>query len=69
MDAESHRNKRVITRFLPSEELAIFDPELFPHDHVIEKRKAREALIKSYVDVRKLAFIAAGLGDKGLSQL
>ena len=53
---------------LPHEELSTFDPEIFPLHHAAEKRIAKEAFFQAYVDVRKLAFIASGLGDKGLTQ-
>jgi hypothetical protein len=49
--------------YLPKEELSSLDPELYPR----EKMHKRQELIKRYVDVRKLAQVASGLGDKGLS--
>jgi hypothetical protein len=46
------------------EEHLELDQELLPK----EKLKKREALIKSYVDVRRLAQVASGMGDNGLSR-
>ncbi len=69
MIPDSQSNLSTHVEFLPRDEFSTFDPEVFPRDNTIEKRLAREALIKGYVDVRKLAQVASGLGDKGLSQL
>ncbi len=69
MIPDSQANLNTQVEFLPKDEFSSFDPEVYPRDNTIEKRLAREALIKGYVDVRKLALVASGLGDKGLSQL
>ena len=69
MVPDSQANLSTTSEFLAKDEFSFFDPEVFPRERIIEKRKAREALIKGYVDVRKLAFLASGLGDKGLSSL
>lgn len=53
--------------FLAKDEFSSIDPDLSPL--VAEKLKSREALIKEYVDVRKLAYVASGLGEKGLRHL
>ena len=66
---DSQLNLKSTMQFLPNEELATFDPELFPAERTIEKLKAREALLKEYVDIRQLAYVASGLGKHGLSTL
>lgn len=53
--------------FLPKEELAAFDSTLFEGTTEKDKLKARVALVKSYVDVRKLAIVASGLGERGFT--
>ena len=67
MVPDSQSNLSTNLEFLAKDELSSFDEELFPREHVVEKRKAREALIKAYVDVRKLAVVASGLGKRGFS--
>ena len=64
MVPDSQFNLSTNVEFLAKAELSPLDPELF---HPVEKRKAREALIKQYVDVRKLALVASGLGAKGFT--
>lgn len=66
-DSQINLNQHM--QFLPHKELSLLDPELFPLENVIEKRVAREALIRKYVDVRSLAYVASGVGDKGLATL
>ncbi|MBS0635243.1 MAG: hypothetical protein JSR37_07250 [Verrucomicrobia bacterium] len=67
MVPDSQANLHSSVEFLAKDEFSSFDPELYPR--VAEKLKAREALIKEYVDVRKLAYVASGLGEKGLQKL
>jgi len=66
---ESQTNLSENMQFLPVDDLASFDPELYPAQEI----KRRETQIKQYVDtqkdIRSLAYVASGLGDKGLSTL
>lgn len=66
-DSQLHQNTDA--EFLAKDEFSTLDPELFPRARVVEKLKSREALYKEYVDVRKLAQVASGLGENGLTIL
>jgi len=63
----SHQGTNV--EFLAKTDFATFDPEVYPLERVVEKRKSREELIKKYVDVKKLAMVASGLGEQGFTTL
>ncbi len=67
---ESFSQEKITSlEFLATEEFAAFDPEVYPVQDVVEKRKSREELIKKYIDVKKLAMVASGLGEQGYKQL
>jgi len=67
MIPDSQANLSTASEFLPKDEFSSFDPDVFPRERIAEKLKAREALIKGQLDVRKLAQVASGLGEQGLS--
>lgn len=66
---DSQTNLNEDLQFLPRDDFSSFDPELYPAHEI----KRREAQIRQYVDTRKdirnLAYVASGLGVKGLSTL
>lgn len=66
---ESQTNLNGEMQFLPKDDFSSFDPELYPAQEI----KRREAQIRQYVDIQKdirnLAYVASGLGVKGLSTL
>lgn len=66
-DSQLHQN--IDAELLAKDEFSTLDPELFPTNRVVEKLKSREALLKEYVNVRKLAQVASGLGKNGLTTL
>lgn len=66
-DSQLHQN--IDADFLAKDEFSTLDPEVFPRSRAVEKLKSREALFKEYVDVRKLAQVASGLGENGFTTL
>ncbi len=64
---DTYCNQSSRTEFLIKDEGALCNPEPFSKERSRDKLKKREALIKEYVNVRKLALVASGLGENGFS--
>lgn len=64
-DSQAHSHTEL--DFLAKEEFSTLDPELFSNAQVALKLKTREALLKRYLDVRKLAQVASRFGKNSFT--